>query len=190
MILLLAVAIGLAAGMLRAKSGRRPYRAYALEAIGLVVLAVVPQLLAFHISSTAARIPDGIASAILVGSQFVLLGFVWLNRHKPGFWLLGLGLALNLTVILLNGGWMPIAPEVVDQIASSERQWQIGDRFGLSKDVLIAPEATRLWWLSDRFLFPKSLGWRVAFSLGDVVLAAGVFWLFWSQGGARAEIND
>lgn len=190
MILLLAVAIGLAAGMLRARFGRRPYRAYALEAIGLVVLAVVPQLLAFHISSTAARIPNGVASAILVGSQFVLLGFVWLNRHKPGFWLLGLGLVLNLTAILLNGGWMPVAPEIVEQIASPGSHWQIGDRFGLSKDVLLTPETTRLWWLSDRFLFPESLGWRVAFSVGDVVLAAGVFWLLWSQGGARVEVND
>ncbi len=190
MILLLAVAIGLTAGMLRARFGRRPYRAYELEAIGLVVLAVVPQLLAFHISSTAARIPDGVASAILVSSQFLLLGFVWLNRQKPGFWLLGLGLALNLIVILLNGGWMPIAPETVKQITSSGRHWQLGDRFGLSKDVLMSPDATRLWWLSDRFLFPESLGWRVAFSLGDVFLATGVFWLLWSQGGARVEIDD
>jgi hypothetical protein len=82
----------------------------------LAVLAFLPQWLAFYFSVTRRLIPDYLAVAALVGSQALFLVFAWFNRNQPGFWLLGLGLALNLLVITLNGGLMPISPETVAQL--------------------------------------------------------------------------
>jgi hypothetical protein len=36
-----------------------------------------------------------------------------------------------------------------------------------------------LWWLSDRFLVPQWSPYRVTFSLGDIFISLGAFWLLW-----------
>lgn len=104
-----------------------------------------------------------------------------------GFWALGAGLALNLLVIALNGGWMPISPETVAQLASgaSPAAWHIGERLGTTKDIVLPVAMMRLWWLSDRFALsvPPPFPWRVAFSLGDVLIGSGAFSLLWALGG-------
>lgn len=111
MILLTAVASGLHAGLLRALVRGRRLTSLNLRLLWLVVIAFIPQLLAFNLPSTRARLPDQAASAALILSQVMLLVFVWANRRQPGFWALGVGLALNLLVIAANGGWMPISPD-------------------------------------------------------------------------------
>lgn len=189
MILAAAVFTGFAAGFLRAALARRPYRTPQLRYPVLVLVAFLPQLVTFYLSRTDLPNLGGFGDwgrLILVGSQLILLVFVWLNRRQPGFWLLGLGLALNLLVILLNGGYMPISPETVRKIYPGvpDSQWQIGHRLGNGKDIVLAVEATRLWFLSDRFTFPEHWNLLVAFSLGDVLIAFGAFWLLWSLGGS------
>ena len=42
-----------------------------------------------------------------------------------------------------------------------------------------------LWFLGDIFLFPEWLRYPLAFSPGDVLLSAGVFWLFWELGSSK-----
>ena len=106
-ILLTAVASGLLAGLLRAMVRGRRLTSLNLRLLWLVVIAFIPQLLAFNLPATRARLPDQAASAALILSQVMLLVFAWVNRRQPGFWALGVGLALNLLVIAANGGWMP-----------------------------------------------------------------------------------
>ena len=183
MILLSAVAVGLIAGLIRARLQRSSYQAPELTQIWLVFLAFFSQWLVFRLPVSWMHVNSKLAAVVLVGSQFALLWFAWANRSKPAFWLLGIGLLLNMVVIVANGGLMPITPETVAHLSKAEPGfiWQVGERLGTGKDIVLNAEATRLWFLSDRFLLlPDDLGYQVAFSIGDVVIACGAFWLLFS----------
>lgn len=189
MILLLAVLAGLIAGCARALIGRRSLNIPDLYLTWLVPIAFLPQLIAFQLPGSRKAIPDELAAIALVGSQLLLLAFAWLNRRQPGLWLLGLGLFLNLVVIALNGGLMPISPETVERLAPNAPAdaWQIGKRLGTGKDIVLPVDQTRLWWLSDRFLLAGWSQYRVAYSIGDVFIALGAFRLLFSLGRKREQ---
>jgi len=185
MLLLIAVVIGLAAGLIRAKIARRPYQPQSLQLIWLVFIALFAQWIVFGFKLSSTAVPDGFASFVLVLSQFLLLIFAGENRKVPGFWLLGVGLVLNLVVILLNGGWMPISPETVHWLVpdAPPDSWKIGARLGHGKDKVLLIEDTRLWILSDQLRTPDWFFYRTAFSVGDVAIALGAIWLLWCVGG-------
>ena len=184
MILLLAIVAGLIAGLARAAYHRIDLQIPDLRFWWLAVLAVLPQLLAFHLPFTRGHFPEELIRVTLVGSQLLLMVFAILNLDQHGFWMLGLGLLLNLIVIGLNGGLMPISPETVNRLVPNapRDRWQIGERLGTTKDILLPIEKMNLGWLSDRFLFPDWLPYHVAFSLGDIFVAIGAFWFLWSLG--------
>lgn len=73
---------------------------------------------------------------------------------------------------------MPINPNTVERLVGAERMasFELGSRIGY-KDVLLPTAETRLEWLSDRFLPPAWVPYQVAFSLGDVFIAFGAFWI-------------
>jgi hypothetical protein len=183
MILLAAVVVGLIAGLARARIQRLPYQAPELKWLWLVFIAFFIQWLAFRLPVSWMHLNSKWAAVALVGSQIALLAFAWANRKQPAFWLLGIGLLLNLVVIIANGGLMPITPETVAHLTKAEPGliWKVGERLGTGKDIVLNAEATRLWFLSDRFLLlPDGFDFQVAFSLGDVLIAGGAFWLLFS----------
>ena len=184
-ILLPVVIVGLLASLARAWYGGCRLSPPSLRLAWLVPVAFIPQWIVFYLPATRKLIPDDLAVAVLVSSQALLLIFAYYNHDQPGFTALGLGLTLNLLVITLNGGLMPISSRTVAQLAPDAPTdvWEIGGRFGTSKDVILPIAAIRLWWLSDCFLLPSWFPYRVAFSLGDVCIAIGAFCLLWASGG-------
>lgn len=182
MLLVVAVIAGFLAGLLLAWIRNRHYEIPQISYVWLVFVAFFPQWLVFYLPMTRRSIPDKWASIALISSQILLLLFAGLNflhrsfRNRLGFGLLGIGLALNLTVILLNGGLMPISPEKVTRLVpdAPAGSWEIGSRLGTGKDIVLPIQQMHLWWLSDYF-YLELPGRDVVFSLGDVVIATGAF---------------
>ena len=178
MILLLAIAAGLLAGAGWAHWHKQPYQAPDLHHLWLVSAAFLPQFMVIYLPITRKLFPDWLAAGFLLASHIMLLVFVWINRHRLGMIILICGLALNLTVMTANNGFMPISPQTASRLVSEDilRNVSTGSRFGV-KDILLHPQDTRFEWLADRFLPPAGFPYQVAFSLGDVFIALGVFWL-------------
>ena len=83
-----------------------------------------------------------------------------------------------MAVMVVNGGFMPINPDIAERLVGSEQiaSFEFGNRIGY-KDILLPKNKTRLEWLADRFLSPAEFPRQVAFSLGDIFIAFGAFWI-------------
>jgi hypothetical protein len=118
-----------------------------------------------------------------------LLAVVVANRRLPGMPALGLGLLLNATVIALNGGLMPEAPETLHVVHPGE-QVAVGQHLPRTKDVVLPHEQARLWWLGDVIATPRGFPAPAVCSAGDLVVAAGLAWTvigLMRRGGAENE---
>lgn len=183
MILLLALAAGLLVGLMWARWRGHPYRAPELQYVWLAFVAFLPQFTVIYLSNTRIQIADWLIVGSLLVSQILLFGFAWLNRRIPGMPVLICGIVLNLLVMTANRGFMPVSPQTAGRLVSEERlqDFQLGSRMG-PKDILLHPQDTRFEWLADRFLTPGWFPYRVAFSLGDVFIAIGAFWMLAKSG--------
>lgn len=184
MIFAIAANFGLVAGLIRARMKSTAYLPSGLKYLWIILVSFIPQWLVFFLPATRQHISDQWVPFFLIGSQLVLIAFVWLNRRQPGVWVMGLGLVLNLIVIILNNGWMPISPEALDQLQVSSSTWQLWQRHGFSKDMVIPINGTKAWILSDVFRINFLNIYKVAFSFGDILVASGIFVYLSSTGGS------
>ncbi len=116
-------------------------------------------------------------SLLLIFSYGLIFVVIWYNRQLRGVKLVGLGLLLNFLVIVLNGGFMPITPEALVQTGYDVNapRLETGYLVARSKNIVMEPGDARLWFLSDIFVLPSSFPIPAAFSLGDILIAAGIF---------------
>ncbi|MBL7199266.1 MAG: DUF5317 domain-containing protein [Anaerolineae bacterium] len=117
-------------------------------------------------------------SVTMIASFAALWIVVWCNRRLPGIWWVLAGVTLNLSVIAANGGYMPIPPEAAAHTAGREVALQVpvGSALAGSKDILLPPQQARFWFLGDVVVIPAPFPWPTAMSIGDIVLAVGIFW--------------
>lgn len=121
---------------------------------------------------------------LLVLSHLALIFLFFLNRHIPGAKLFALGIILNTLVMVTNGGWMPVTPEM-DQFVHPNHNTETYAAPPKSKNIILPRSETNLWILSDNI--PLTLPWRNnAISIGDVLLIVGVA-QFLFQGTAKKQ---
>jgi len=111
----------------------------------------------------------------MIATYALLIAFLWANRGLPGMKLILLGAALNLAVILANGGYMPVTREALLRsghldlvIAHGEQAFVLG-----SKDIILPKDQTRLQLLSDVVGVPEAFPVSATFSVGDLIIMAG-----------------
>jgi hypothetical protein len=146
--------------------------------LALIAFALQIVVIYFPLSMTEGFF--GRHTLLLLSSYVLLIVVVGLNRSIPGLPLVGLGLVMNLLVVLANGGFMPVTLEALRRagLVHLALGLEPGSRLVATKDILLPRQDTRLWILSDIFVIPPPLPFNTIFSLGDFFLALGAFTFF------------
>lgn len=109
--------------------------------------------------------------AYVLSLSLLLLALV-ANLRLPGLPLIMLGFCLNFTVIALNGGYMPSSAAARALVGLSHLEpGQVA-----SNSIGMGP-GTRLDFLGDNFAIPRGFVFPNVFSIGDVLIAIGAFYL-------------
>lgn len=176
MILVLALFLALLVAVLTGGKLRRLAN-LPLRVPWLALLGFGLQIYIIYEPETTARGWWSLHTIALIFSYLLLVAFVWMNRRLPGMPIIALGLLMNLTVMLANGGYMPISPEAVRRVGHEYelQSTEPGARLKYTKDILLPREQTRLWFLSDVFVIPPPFPIPTVFSTGDAVLALGIW---------------
>lgn len=143
-----------------------------------VPLIAVVQSMLVRSSSAGLRLPWWEARPVGMALSYVILcTIICLNLQMPGMWAVLGGIALNAIAIAANGGYMPITPEALARIGYSNvvQHMPMGTVVLGSKDVLLSPGQGSLWFLGDTLVIPEPCPAPTAMSIGDVLLAVGVF---------------
>jgi hypothetical protein len=162
MFILYAVLIGLAAGLL---AGGR------IASIGdvrfrwapLVIGGFLGQVLLF--SEAVAEGVGDLGPSLYVLSTLVVVAAVVRNIAIPGIPLVAVGAVSNLAAIVANGGYMPASPAAMAALGRAAPT--IYSNSALLAQPALAP-------LTDIFAMPTWLPFHNIFSIGDLILGAGV----------------
>jgi hypothetical protein len=127
-------------------------------------LKLWPGLLAGVVARALAPFVGGLALVTSLAGLVLVALVAVANRALPGTWLIALGSSLNAVVTFANAG-MPVDPSA---LAASGKP---APSDGLH--VILGPD-TRLPFLADVLLVPVV---NNIYSVGDVVLAIGGFWM-------------
>jgi Family of unknown function (DUF5317) len=135
-----------------------------IRRIELAYAAILMQIGAFPSGVFPWSTPDGVARGLWLVSFALLIGFAAANRALPGVALVFAGLASNLAAVVANGGLMPASPHAAQAAGMTHRL----------HNNSIATVHPHLAWLTDRWAVPEWIPWGNVFSIGDILIAAGI----------------
>ena len=158
MLLLVALVIGLLAGI--ATGGKLGNVAnLSIRWPWLVVAALVVREAA--ILSPLSGV-DGVQYLYVAALAALVAWTAWHATRLRGAWIVAIGAALNLLVVIVNGARMPVATELAGRLVERSHIGQ----------YVVMGSGTNLGWLGDWIGVPGPLGG--AYSPGDVVIAIGI----------------
>jgi hypothetical protein len=156
--LLIGLVVGIALGGRPQGLGTIRFRWSTLMLAGLLV-----QMVLFS-EQVSARVGDW-GPPIYVGSTAVVLVAVLANASIPGMALVAAGAVSNLAAIVANGGYMPAARSALAALGKT-------DPTTYSNSAAVANPALEP--LTDIFAMPTWLPFANVFSVGDILITAGV----------------
>lgn len=149
---------------------RAPWLAIGGLAVQVLVVSVFPDL------------PGWAAITLHLASYAAVLAFIWCNRSFRGLWLVGIGGLSNLVVIAANGGVMPASADALRTAGRTPTEP------GFTNSEVI--QDPHLGFLGDVLPLPSWMPFANVFSIGDVLIAVGVFVLVHSICRGRAPASS
>ena len=137
---------------------------------GLVILGLGIQFIPLPNGASGTDLV--IRTAVLALSYSLLLTFALVNVRMPGMFLVVIGLACNMTVIVANGG-MPASTQALIDSGQEDVVAYVREQ-GADKHHLLTDD-DRLTFLADVIAVPQPIGQAV--SVGDILVYAGLTWL-------------
>jgi hypothetical protein len=134
---------------------RAPWLALAGLGGQVLIVSVVPD------------VPRWLGVSVHLLSYGLVLAFVWLNRRLPGLWLVAVGGLSNLLVIVVNDGVMPADADALRTAGRAATE------SGFTNSEVVGHAHLRF--LGDVLPLPSWMPFANVFSLGDVLIAVGVF---------------
>ena len=134
-----------------------------LRAGWLMPVALLAQVLVVNV---LVDLPEGVARVAHLVTYVLAGAFLALNLRVAGMPLIAAGTAANAVTIALNGGVLPASPAALEQAG-----WTDDHRFANSTPV----DDARLAFLGDNYVTPDWVPFSNVYSLGDVLIVAGVF---------------
>jgi hypothetical protein len=136
--------------------------------IWLFFIPLILQLIIFLPFGASLGQDTTLTKAVYLFSMAIGAVVLLLNRHLPGATWIAAGLMLNLLVITVNGGFMPVSAEA-RQIAGRP---PVVER---SNNVVPLTDQTLLPWLADIIPLPSWLPFSNVMSIGDALIMFGAF---------------
>ncbi len=105
---------------------------------------------------------EGVQYAYVAALAALVAWTAWHGSRLRGAWIVAIGAAMKLLVVIANGARMPVAPALAGRLV---------DRGHIGQYAVMG-SGTNLGWLGDWIGVPGPLGG--AYSPGDVVVAVGI----------------
>lgn len=135
-----------------------------LKAVWLTIVAFAVQFSAIFL------FPSLLAQAIIL-SYGILILFCLANRRESGFYLIMLGMLLNIIVMLANGGRMPVEMTAAAHLSPQDVPALEAGTYG--KHIAMSDE-TNLNFLGDIIYLRSPYPHHTIVSIGDLLLSLGV----------------
>jgi hypothetical protein len=175
-VLSLSVLVGFVLGLALGGSPRR-LAAVNLRGFELLVAGFALQAFVRLAPGTTGRLLGGLAPfAYPLSLALVLAALARDHRHGPPMWLATAGVGANFLVVVANGGRMPVDAGAAAGSPVLERLADLVARGTLWTHQALTG-GTRLRFLADLFALREPFPWPTVFSVGDVLLCAGIIWL-------------
>lgn len=145
-----------------------------IKKVGFFIAAFLVQLGLWNLPD---KFPIIIEYRAYIHFLVYLLLFIglWYNRDSKYFRVIALGIFLNFIVIFANGGRMPVSIEALKATGLNHLIPSLMEDKVTTHQVLTS--STRLKFLADVLVLPKPYPLPKAFSIGDLIMAGGIFWL-------------
>ena len=164
---LLSIVIGILRGGKPARLADVPLRALWLAFIPLTV-----QIGMFAWEPLRLTLSD-VVPYVHVFTYLVVGAFVWVNRTLPGMRAVAAGILCNGLAIVANGGYMPASASALAGAGMLPVLSALAG--GPFHNSILINDRTALWFLGDVFHVPPPFPTPNVFSIGDVLIAIGLF---------------